>query len=150
MNLNARQAAQPREPLFSQRFTGRRRHLLDRGEKGLQLGRLTRKLLQRLGPRKHFIRIANHTLPAEIANAIHNLRGTCSSVSQIAAVEDQVGRGLPQIRQDGLKRGSVAVDVGYDCDAHHKYTQTRENERMRHDQHRSGRVALGTGPLVNN
>ena len=118
MNLHARQAAQPGEPLFSQRFTGRRGHLLDRGEKGLQLRRLARKLRQRLGPEKHFIRIADHALPAEIANAIHNLGGTRSAVSQIAAVEDQVGRGLPQIRQDCLKRGSVAVDVGYDCDAH--------------------------------
>jgi hypothetical protein len=25
---------------------------------------------------------------------------------------------LPQIRQDCLKRGPVAVDVGYNCDAH--------------------------------
>src|ERR1017187_8435128 len=41
-------------------------------------------------------------------------------VSQIAAVEDQVGRGLPQIRQDCLKRAEVAVDVGYDGDAHHR------------------------------
>jgi len=32
--------------------------------------------LQRLGPRMHFIRIAKHALPAEIANAIHNIHGT--------------------------------------------------------------------------
>jgi hypothetical protein len=38
---------------------------------------------------------------------------------QIAAVEDQVGRGLAQIREDCVKRGSIAVDVGHDCDAHH-------------------------------
>src|ERR1022692_3821645 len=73
----------------------------------------------RCGAKKHFIRIADHTLPAEIANAIHNLHGTCSGVGQIAAVEDQVGRGLPQIRQDCLERGKVAVDVGDDGDAHH-------------------------------
>ena len=98
--------------------TGRRGHLLDHSQQGLQVGRLARKLRQRLGPEKHFIRIANHALPAEIANAVHNLHGTRSAVSQIAAVEDQVGRSLPQIRQDCLKGGSVAVDVGYDCDAH--------------------------------
>jgi hypothetical protein len=75
---------------------------------------------ERLGPEKHFIRIANHAWPAVIANAIYNLRGICSSVRQIAAMENQVGRCLPQVRQDCLKRGSVAVDVGYDCDAHHR------------------------------
>jgi len=73
----------------------RRRHLLDRGEERRKPRGSPGKLLQRLGHEKHFIRIANHALPAEIANAIHNLHGTCSSVSQIAAVEDQVGRGLP-------------------------------------------------------
>jgi hypothetical protein len=66
----------------------------------------------------HFIRIAKHTLPAEIANTIHDLCWTCPSVSQVAAMEDQVWRGLLQIGQDCLKRGSVAVDVGYNCDAH--------------------------------
>jgi uncharacterized protein involved in exopolysaccharide biosynthesis len=71
----------------------------------LQLRQLTRKLGQRLGPEKHFIGIANHALPAEIANPIHDLRGTRSTVRQIAAVKDQVGRSLPQIRQDGLERG---------------------------------------------
>ena len=118
MNLDARQAAQPGEPLFAQRRTSRRRHLLDHGEEGLQLGRLLRKLPQGLGAKKHFIGVANHALPAEVANAIHNVLGTCAGVGQIAAVKDQIGRGLPQIRQDRLKRGAVAVDVGYDGDAH--------------------------------
>ena len=122
MNLHARQGAQPGEPLFSQRGAGRHGHLFDRGKKRLQLGRLFRKLLQRRGPEEHFIRIANHALPAKIANLIHNSQGTGSAVSQIAAVEDQVGRGLPQIRQDCLKRGSVAVDVGYDGDAQRSST----------------------------
>ena len=66
----------------------------------------------------HFIRMAKHTVPTEIAYTIHDICGTCPSVSQVAALEDQVGRSLPQIGQDCLKRGSVAVDVGYDCDAH--------------------------------
>jgi hypothetical protein len=33
-------------------------------------------------------------------------------------VENQVGGGLPQIRQDCFKSGSIAVNVGYYCDAH--------------------------------
>lgn len=119
MNLDSRQAAQPCESLFAKGFAGCRSHLPDRCPHGLQLGHLIRKLHQRLGHPKHFIRIANHALPTEIANAIHNFGGTCSTVRQVAAVEDQVGRGLSQIRQDCLKRGSVSVDVRHDCDAHH-------------------------------
>jgi hypothetical protein len=90
---------------------------------------LARKLCQRLGPEKHFIHVAEHTWPAEIANAIHNLRGTRSSLRQIAAVENQVGRSLPQIRQDSLECGSVAVDVGYDCDAHFSQSRTQAMRR---------------------
>src|SRR5450759_1229280 len=118
MSLRARQAAQPCEPLFSQRFTGHRRHLPDHGPKSMQLGRLTGKLLERPRHGEHVVRIAGHAWPAEIANAVHDLHGTGTSVSQIAAVEDQVGRSLAQIRQDRFKRGSIAVDVGYDGDAH--------------------------------
>ena len=76
MNLNAWQAAQPAEPLFSQGFTGHRGHLPDRGPKSFELGRLAFKLLERLGHGMHFIRIANHALPAESANLVHNLHGT--------------------------------------------------------------------------
>jgi hypothetical protein len=76
------------------------------------------KLFERLGAEKHFIRIANHAGPAEIAHAIHYLRGTGSAVSQIAAVEYQVGSSLPQIREDCFKGGPIAVNIGYDCDAH--------------------------------
>ena len=74
-NLNARQSAQPCNSLFSQHGASRRRHLTDRHPKGGRRRRLARKLFQRLGPEKHFIRIADHTLPAEIANAIDNLHG---------------------------------------------------------------------------
>ena len=97
-----------------------RRHLLDYGKKRLQPGRPLREVLQRLGVGKHFIGIARYSLPAEVANAIDNLRRTGSGVSQVAAMEDQVGRSLLQIREDCLKRGSVAVDVGDDRDAHHR------------------------------
>jgi len=134
MNLHARQPAQLGEPVFSQRCAGRRRHLLDRREKGQQLGRLLRKLLQGLGA-KSISSVAHHALPAEIANAIHNLHGTCSAVRQIAAVEDQVGRGLPQIRHDRLKRGAVAVDVGYDGEDRPpagKYIQKKISKLFRH------------------
>ncbi len=118
MNPDARQRTQPGEPLFSQRFTGGRRHLPDGGPQGLQFGRLTGKFLERPGCGKHFVRIANHAWPAEIANLVHNLHVAGTSVRQIAAVKDQVRGGLPQILQNCLKGSPVAVDIGYHCDAH--------------------------------
>src|ERR1700722_6248013 len=69
MNLNAWQAAQPGEPLFSQHSAGCHRHLFENDQERSQLRCLSRKLLQRFGRRKHFIGIADHALPAEIANA---------------------------------------------------------------------------------
>ena len=117
-NLSTRQAAQPDQPVFPEGFPSCGRHLCYHGEQGLQLGRLLRERAERIGRRKHFVCVANYTLPSKIANAIHNFRGTGPSVRQIAAVEDQIGRSLPQVRQNGLKRGSVAVDVGYHCNPH--------------------------------
>jgi hypothetical protein len=43
---------------------------------------------------------------------------TRSTIRQIAAVKDKVGRGLPKILKHGLKGRSVAVDVTYDGDPH--------------------------------
>ena len=40
--------------------------------------------------------------------------------------KNQVGRGLPQIRQDGLKRGPVAVDVGYNRKAHQVHFRSKK------------------------
>ena len=76
------------------------------------------KLQQRFGRDQHFIRIAGHAWPAEIANTINNFHRACSAVGQIAAVEDQIGRGLPQVREHGLKCREVAVNVRYDCQPH--------------------------------
>jgi hypothetical protein len=73
---------------------------------------LARKLFQRLGPEKHFIGITDHTLPAEIANAIDNLHGARTGVCEITAVQNQVGSGLAQIGQDCFKRRSISMYVG--------------------------------------
>jgi len=73
---------------------------------------LARKLLERLGPEKHFICVAHHTFPAEVANAIDNLHGARTSVGEITAVENQIGRSLLQIRQNSFKRRSIPMDVG--------------------------------------
>src|SRR5204863_5746868 len=53
-----------------------------------------------------------------IPDSIYNLYRSGSRVRQIAAVQDQVGRGFLQIRQHRLKSSSIAVDVGYDGNSH--------------------------------
>jgi hypothetical protein len=82
------------------------------------VGRLTGELGQRLRSEKHFIGIAEYAWPAEIADLIDNPGGARSALGQIAAVHNQVGGGLPQILQDCLEGGAIAVNVGNDRDAH--------------------------------
>jgi hypothetical protein len=112
LNLNTRQSTQPRDPLFSKHGTCNRCHLTDHRPKRRRRRRLARKFLKRLGPEKHFISVAHDTLPAEIANAIDNLYGTRTAVCEITAVENQVRRGLLQIRQDCLERRSIPMNIG--------------------------------------
>ena len=57
-------------------------------------------------------RSAQHTLPAEVTNAIDNLHGARTGVCEITAVENQVGRGLLQICQDCFERRSIPMNVG--------------------------------------
>ena len=57
-------------------------------------------------------RPAQHTLPAEVTNAIDNLHGARTGVCEITAVENQVGRGLLQICQDCFERRSIPMNVG--------------------------------------
>jgi hypothetical protein len=82
---------------------------------------LARELFERLGTKKHFIRIARHAPPAQAADAIRNLRGMRAAIGEIAAVEDQVGRCLAQIRQNCFEGREIAVNVGYDGDAHSRF-----------------------------
>ena len=117
LNLNPLQASQPCDPFVTQHGAGRR-HLADRRPEGGQGPQLARKFLQRIGPKQHFIRVARDTLPAEIANAIDNLNGARTGVSEITTVKNQVGRGLSQIGENCFERCSVPVNVGQDCHTH--------------------------------
>jgi hypothetical protein len=79
---------------------------------------LTRKLLQRQGSKEHFIRVAHHAVPSQVAYLIDNLRRVRACICQITAVENQVGRGPFQIPQNRFKRRSIPMNVGQDCNAH--------------------------------
>src|SRR5579872_1057139 len=74
--------------------------------------------LEGLGQWQHFVHVAHHSLPAKIADAVHNLRWTSATVGQIAAVKNQVGRSLSQVGEDSFEGGQISMDVGYDGDAH--------------------------------
>src|SRR5438105_4875002 len=102
LNLNAGQPPQPPDPLLSKHGTCNRCHLTDHRPKRGRRRRQARKFLKRLGPEKHFIRVAHHTLPAEITDAIDNLYGTRTGVCKITAMEKQVRRSLLQIRHNSL------------------------------------------------
>src|SRR5438552_9283518 len=60
MNVHAWEAAKPREAPVSQGVARPGRHLADRGEEMLQLGRLTGELVERLRPEKHFVGVADY------------------------------------------------------------------------------------------
>src|ERR1017187_6329682 len=81
MHLNARQAAQPGEPLFSQRFTGGHRHLLDRGEEGLELGRLA-AMAAKMPPENYAFKATPdvRTFGELIAHVADTQMRTCASV----------------------------------------------------------------------
>ena len=120
--------AQPCQPLFSQRFAARGCHLFDNGPKRLQLRDSRGKFRQRFRPRQHFVSIAQHPLPAKIANSINDLPWTRPSVRQIPAMQNQIRRALPQIRQHSLERRPVAMNIGYDRDAHQTSLRPRRSQ----------------------
>src|SRR5207248_11339715 len=94
-----------------------RSHLADKSPKRCRGCRLHRELFKRCRIEKHFIGIANDAVPAEVADTVHNLRGTGTSAREIAAMKDEVGGGLRQVRQNRFERGEIVVDVGYYRDA---------------------------------
>jgi len=73
---------------------------------------------ERLGASKHFIGVAHYTAPAKLADSIDNFGWTRTAVGQVAAVEDEVGRDLPEVGLHRFERGPIAVDVGKYRDPH--------------------------------
>jgi hypothetical protein len=112
LNLNMRQRAEPGDSLFSQHGTGPGGCLANRCPKGRWCRRLTCKLLQRYGSKQHFIRVARHAAPSQVAYAIDNVRRARACIREITAVENQVGRGLFQILQDRFESRSIPMNVG--------------------------------------
>ncbi len=69
------------------------------------------------GP-KHLIGIPADPGPPQGADLIDDLRRVSSTGSQIATMENEVRRDLPQVGENGLESAPIAVDIRYDCDSH--------------------------------
>lgn len=56
--------------------------------------------------------------PPEGADLIDDVRRVSSTVSQIAAMENEVRCDLPQVGENCLEGAPIAVNIRYDCDSH--------------------------------
>jgi hypothetical protein len=83
-----------------------------------ELRRLSGKFIQAFRRPQHLVGVPADSRPRQGANLIDDLGWARSAINQIAAVDNQVRRDLPQVGEDGFKRPKVPVDVRYDCDSH--------------------------------
>jgi hypothetical protein len=67
---------------------------------------------------QHLIGIPADPGPPQGADLIDNVRRVRSTGSQIAAMENEVRRELPQVRDNGLEGVPIPVNIRYDCDSH--------------------------------
>jgi hypothetical protein len=91
--------------------SSRRNRFLDHGEDCRDLWICGGILNQTLRGPKHFIHIPSDPGPTQGANLIDDLGRVSATGSQVAAVDNQVGRGVPQIRKNCLERAPVAVNI---------------------------------------
>src|SRR4029077_5616620 len=58
---------------------------------------------------------------------IDDLRGVCSPISQIAAMQNKVWRNLPQVREHRFKSAPVAMNIRYNRHSHSPAAQANNN-----------------------
>ena len=113
-----RKSFQPSQAFFTDAGERRRNHLLDDGKKWPELWSCGGKSCQTFRCPKHLIGIPADPGPPERADLIDDVRRVSSTVSQIAAMENQVRRDLPQISDNRLEGASIAMNIRYDGDFH--------------------------------
>ena len=91
---------------------------MEYGKKWRELRLYGEKVRQALRGPKHLIGIPSDPGPPERAYLIDDVRWLRSAVSQIAAMENEVRRNLPQVGENCLEGASIAVNIRYDCDSH--------------------------------
>jgi len=113
-----RKPFQPSQAFFTDAGERRRNHLLDDGKEWPELWSCGGKFRQTFRGPKHLIGIPANPGPSERADLIDDVRRVSSTVSQIAAMENQVRRDLPQISDNRLEGASIAMNIRYDRDSH--------------------------------
>jgi hypothetical protein len=109
---------QPSQAFFTDAGKHRRYQLLDAGKKRRELRRFGSKCSETFRSPKHLVGISADPGPSEGADLIDDLRRVSSTVSQIATMDDEVRRDLPQVGEHGFESAPVAVNVRYDRDSH--------------------------------
>src|SRR6266571_2368105 len=92
-----RKSFQPSQAFFTDAGERRRNHLLDDGKKWPELWSCGGKSCQTFRCPKHLIGIPADPGPSERADLIDDVRRVRSTVSQIAPMENEVRRDLPQV-----------------------------------------------------
>src|SRR6266705_4804110 len=113
-----RKSFQPSQALFTDAGERRRNHLLDDGKKWPELRLSGGKFRQTFRGPKHLIGIPADPGPPERADLIDDVRRVRSTVSQIAPMENEVRRDLPQVGDNRLEGAQIAVNIRYDGDFH--------------------------------
>src|SRR6266851_1132291 len=113
-----RKPFQPSQAFFTDAGERRGNHLLDDGKKWPELRLSGGKFRQTFWGPKHLIGVPADPGPPEPADLIDDVRRVSSTVSQIAAMENELRRNLSQIGDNRLEGAPVAVNIRYDRDSH--------------------------------
>src|SRR5260370_41972121 len=118
LGVQRRKSFQPSQAFFADTRERRGNQFLDYGKKRPELLLSGGKFCQTFRGPKHLIGVSADPGPAEPADLIDDVRRVSSTVSQIAALENNVRCNLPQVGENGLEGAPVAVNIRYDRDSH--------------------------------
>jgi hypothetical protein len=118
LGVPGRKFFQPAQAFFTDAGERWRNRLLDSGKKWRNLRVCGGIFSQTFGGPKHLIGIAADAGPRESAELIDDVGWVRSPGGQIAAMDNEVGRNLAQVGENGLEGAPVAVNIRYDGDSH--------------------------------
>ena len=118
VGVQRRESFQPSQTFFTDACERGGNRLLDHGKNWREL-RMCGGIFSHTfrGP-KHLVGIPADPGPSERADLIDDFRRVSSPGGQIAAMDNQVRRNLPQVGENGLEGAPIAVNVRYDRDSH--------------------------------
>jgi hypothetical protein len=118
LRIKSRKSFQPSQAFFADACERRENRLLHHGKNGRNLRVCDGLFRQTFRRPKHLIRIPANPGPPQRADLIDDLRRVSSARSQIPAMDNEVRRNLPQVRDNGLEGAPIAVNIRNDCDSH--------------------------------